>query len=305
MIASPANPYFRRLFTLFAAILAAVVPHTVMAQINVELQFPRATYLVDENAVATLRLTNMAGRDITLGENTAAGPWCQIQVAAVRGQAPTLRRNNPEFPPLFIRSGETISRSVNVSDVYDISSPGQYRVKASITFGEGRNQIVTNPAFIVTDPGKPIWSATVGVPENRSNAGSVRTFSVIQLQRKEGIFLYAKLEDTHEGWRFPPYLLGRMLSAMRPQAEIDRDNNLYVFHAVDDESYMLSQIDIATGRSGQAIYRSRTPRNGRPNLSRSPDGRLVITGGIRMTEQDVAAQMGPERSKLSDRPPGF
>jgi len=275
------------------------------AQINVEFQFPRSTYLVDENAAATLRLTNMAGRDITLGEKTEAGPWCQIQVTAIRGQAPPLRQSNPEFPPLFIKAGETIARSVNINEIYDISLPGLYRVKASITFTEGRNQIVTAPAFITTDPGKTIWSTTVGVPEGRDNSGAVRTFSVIQLQRKEGIFLYAKLQDSHEGWRFPPYLLGRMLSAMRPQAEIDRENNLYVFHAVDDESYMLSQVDVATGRSGQAIYRSKTPHNGRPNLNRSADGRLLITGGIRVSEQDVASRNSPDRSKLSDRPAGF
>ena len=283
----------------------ALLTSAGLSQISVELQFPRGTYLLDESTLATLRITNMAGRDITLGENEKAGPWCQIQVSAVRGESPMPKRDNPVFPPLFIPAGESVSRGININDVYDITLPGHYRVKASINYGEGRNLIVSAPAYFISDPGKTIWSTTVGVPEDRPNGGGVRTFSVIQLQRKEGIFLYAKLEDKHEGWRFPPYLLGRMLSAMLPQAQIDRDNNLYVFHAVDDESYMLSQIDIATGRSGQAAYRSKTPKAGRPSLNRTPDGKLVISGGIRMTEQDLASQVAPERAKLSDRPAGF
>jgi len=133
----------------------------------------------------------------------------------------------------------------------------------------------------------------------------VRTFSLIQLQRKEGIFLYVRLEDREAGWRYPPYLLGRMLSAMQPQAQIDRDNNLYVLHAADDESYLLTQIDVSSGHSGQAVYRSKTPRNGRPSLQKSPDGRLVIAGGIRINNAELSPRTAPERSKLSDRPDGF
>jgi hypothetical protein len=96
-----------------------------------------------------------------------------------------------------------------------------------------------------------------------------------------------------------------MLTAMPPQMQTDRDNNLYVFHAVNDDTYTLSQIDVATGRSGQANYRSKTPRNGRPSLRREPDGRLVISGGIRITAEEIAPSTAPDRSKLSDRPAGF
>jgi hypothetical protein len=278
---------------------------SAQAQINVELQFQRNTFLLDERALATLRITNMAGRDITLGEENWTEPWCQIQVSAVRGDSPTPKRNGPLFPPLFIKAGETIARSVDVTEVYEMTVPGQYRIKASIMMGQNRNPIVTAPAYITTDPGKTIWSTTVGIPEERTGGGGTRTFSVIQLQRKEGIFLYAKLEDKEAGWRFPPYLLGRMLSAMQPQAQIDRENNLYVFHAADDETYLLSQVDVSTGRSGQAIYRSKTPRGGRPSLQRQPDGKLVIMGGFRVKETDALSPPSPERSKLSDRPEGF
>ena len=280
------------------------LPHSARAQINAELIFQRTTFLVDEHAVATLRLTNMAGRDLTLGEESPDVPWCQVQVSAVRGETPIPRKNGPLFPPLSIKAGETISRTVDVTDVYEMNLPGQYRIKASLSVGRGRNQIVTAPVYINTDPGKTTWSTTVGVPEGKQAGGDTRTFSLIQLQRKEGIFLYAKLEGKDAGWRYPPYLLGRMLSAMQPQAQIDRDNNLYVLHAADDESYMLTQIDVSSGQSGQAVYRSKTPRAGRPSLQRNPDGKLVISGGFRVNNAELAPPK-PERSKLSDRPAGF
>lgn len=278
---------------------------TLSAQINVEIQFPRSTYLVDEPALATLRITNMAGRDITLGEKTQSGPWCQIQVQAVHGSSPTPRQKSPAFPPIFIRAGETVSRSVNVLDVYDISSPGQYRVRANIVMEPVRDPYVTAPAYFTTDPGKTIWSTTVGVPEEKSAGDSPRTYSVITLKRREGVFLYAKLEAKLDGWRFPPYQLGRMLSAMPPQSQTDRENNLYVFHAAEDDLYTLTQIDVATGRSGQAVYRSKTPKSGRPRMERLPDGRLAITGGIRVTDEEAKPPAAADRAKLSDRPQGF
>ena len=295
----PAN-LLHRVLLLLAALCG-----TLSAQINVELQFPRSTYLVDEPALATLRITNMAGRDIVLGEKTQNGPWCQIQVQAVHGSSPTPRQNSPSFPPLFIRAGETVSRSVNVLDIYDIPSPGQYRVRANIVMESVRDPYVTAPAYFTTDPGKVIWSTTVGVPEEKSAGDSPRTYSVITLKRREGVFLYAKLEARQDGWRFPPYQLGRMLSAMPPQSQTDRENNLYVFHAAEDDLYTLTQIDVATGRSGQAVYRSKTPKGGRPRMERLPDGRLAISGGIRITDEEMKPPAAADRAKLSDRPQGF
>ena len=153
--------------------------------------------------------------------------------------------------------------------------------------------------------GKTIWTMTVGVPEGREGSGNARTFSVVSHQRKEGVFLFARLEDKASGWRFPPYSLGRVLTAMEPQTKLDRENNLYVFHATSEDSYSLSQIDVANGRFGQALYRSKTPRAGRPRLESQAEGRLVIAGGIRVSESELAAQKSPTRARLSERPEGF
>jgi hypothetical protein len=96
-----------------------------------------------------------------------------------------------------------------------------------------------------------------------------------------------------------------MLAAVPPQMQTDRDNNLYVLHASSDDTYILSQIDVSTGRSGQAVYRSKTPRAGRPSLLRQPDGKLAISGGIRVTEEELSGSPNQDRSKISSRPEGF
>lgn len=285
-------------------LLLCISRFQAQAQLNVSLSFAHSNFLVDESALVTVKVTNLSGHELVLEGTKDGGAWCQIDVSAVQGASPSKLTNSPTIVPVFLNPGETISRSIDVNALYSLSNPGQYRVHARINYG-ANTQFVTPPVYFAMELGKTIWTMTVGVPEAKEGAGGVRTFSVVSHQRKEGVFLFARLEDKASGWRFPPYALGRVLTAMEPQTQLDRDNNLYVFHATSEDSYVLSQIDIANGRFGQALYRSKTPRAGRPRLQTQADGRLVISGGIRVSESELAAQKSPNRARLSERPEGF
>lgn len=310
MISSLSQPFQSRQSGAFSSLLLAGVMLLCLpcfhaqAQLNVALTFARSNFLVDEPALVTLKVTNLSGHELVLEGTKDGGAWCQIDVTAVQGTSPSKLTNTPTIVPVFLNSGETISRSIDVNALYSLSNPGQYRVRARINYG-ANTQFVTPPVYFTMEPGKTIWTMTVGVPDGREGSGNLRAFSVVSHQRKEGVFLFARLEDKDSGWRFPPYALGRVLSAMEPQTQLDRDNNLYVFHATSDDSYILSQIDVANGRFGQALYRSKTPRSGRPRLESQAEGRLVIAGGIRVSENELAAQKSPNRARLSERPDGF
>jgi hypothetical protein len=295
------TPIFPPLFLLLWLTWAGVSN----AQIHATVRFAHETYLASEQVIATLTVTNLAGRDILLKDGITEDSWCHIQVKAMRSESPSYRTNPPKVPSLSLKAGETVSRTIPLHDFFELPSTGAFSAKVSISYGASRTQFVTPAAFFNVDPGHKIWSTTVGVPEGQEEAGTPRLFSVLSLQRKDGMFLYAKLENQRDGFYYPPYFLGRMLAAVAPQMQLDRENNLYVLHASSDDTYILSQVDVATGRSGQAVYRSKTPRTGRPSLSRQPDGRLAISGGIRVSENELSERNAPERAKLSTRPDGF
>jgi hypothetical protein len=270
------------------------------AQIQVSLQFPRSTYLLNEPTLAKLTLTNLAGRDLYLEDSPASGPWCRLEVKNLRGGYLSPKRDHISFPPVSLPTGQSVSRSVPLTDFFHLPEPGQYQLRVSVFFEPTKNTFFAQSSFSA-DSGRLEWTQTVGVPEGRQNAGAYRTFSVMSHQRLDGIFLYALLEGKSEGIRFAPVPLGRMLSAMRPQAQVDASNNLNVFHAISDSEYVLSQINVDTGRSGQARYRSLTPRSGRPTLARNEEGRLAILGGVRITEEELESEKSG-RVLLSDRP---
>lgn len=275
-------------------------------QITVSLETPRSVHLADEPLKANLTIRNLAGRDILLEDNPKDGPWCLFQVKAVRGGYIQSRKSGLTFPPIEIPAGESITRSIDFAELYDINEAGQFRVRACINFPLTQKQFWSEPIVFKTESGKLLWTETVGIPDGRPSAGAFRTFSLISHQRNDGIFLYAKLEGKEEGIRYAAYPLGRVLAAMQPQTQLDDDNNLYVFHANSDTSYTLSQIDVATGKMGQALYKSTAPnRQGRPSLKRSKTGQLIIAGGARIADEELAKESSPSRARISDRPEGF
>jgi hypothetical protein len=92
---------------------------------------------------------------------------------------------------------------------------------------------------------------------------------------------------------------------MQPEPELDLENNLYVFHANSESSYLLSQVDVATGRMGQALYKSINGRRGRPHMRKAQSGQLFVSGGVRVLEEEKNAAGKPEQALLTDRPAGF
>jgi hypothetical protein len=264
------------------------------------LQFPRNTYFLNEPTAAKLSITNLAGRDLYFEDTPSRGTWCQLEVKNLRGGFVAPRKDTFSFPPLSVPSGQTVSRSIRLTDFFHLPEPGQYQLRVSVFFSPTQSTFSAQSSFNA-DPGKLEWSQTVGIPDGRQNAGEYRTFSLFSMRRSEGIFLFATLEGKSEGIRFAPYPLGRTLSAMRPQAELDPRNNLNVFHALSDSEYALSQVNVDSGRFGQARYRSATPRGGRPTLARNEDGKLAILGGVRITDEVIESQ-NSGRVLLSDRP---
>lgn len=275
------------------------------AQITVSLQLPRSNYLVDEPLKATLTITNLAGREITLEDNPQDGPWCFFQVKALRGEHIPSRKSNLTFPPLRIPVGESVSRQVDLTELYRIDEAAQLRIRACVNFAPTHNQFWSAPLNVTTDSGRLLWSQTVGVPDGRPGEGRYRTFSLLTHQRPDGIYLFAKLEGKEEGLRFGCHPLGRLLSAMQPEPELDAENNLYVFHANSESSYMLSQVDVGTGQMGQALYKSINGRRGRPHMRKAQSGQLFVTGGVRVLEEEKNGASKPDQALLTDRPVGF
>src|SRR5439155_26984942 len=89
------------------------VAATARAQIQVDLRLKRLQYIAYEPVMATLGITNLAGRDVDL-HNADGQPWFGLEVTGSEGQpiAP-LTTDNTQLS-LKIEAGKRVTQKINL-----------------------------------------------------------------------------------------------------------------------------------------------------------------------------------------------
>lgn len=278
---------------LLAALFAA---STAQAQIQVELKFARLQYVAYEPVLASVQITNLAGRDIEL-QDTAGQHWFGFEVTAGEGRFLAGETQAPEAP-LRIESGKSVTRKVNLTPLFPVQDLGAYHVRANVFFGDlNRFFYSQTKVFQVTDA-RPIWQRTVGIPEGMPGAGGSRTYSLLSNRFPDHTKLYVRVEDKSTGAVYTTYPIGRVIAFDEPQAELDRANQLHVLHCAAPRTWAYSRI----GLNGQLLSRATfMETKSRPHLARNAQGDVAVKGG--MLDTPASASGHAAGAKLSDRPP--
>jgi hypothetical protein len=267
------------------------------AQIQVDLKLKRLQYIAYEPVVATVAVTNLAGRDIELRDADGQS-WLGFELTGSEEQpiAP-LSTSNPE-PPLKIAAGQRVTRQIDLTPLYPVHEFGDYHVRTNVYFADlGKFFYSPNRVFEVTDA-RPIWEQTVGVPNGVAGSGEVRTYSLMTNRFPDHTSLYVRVQDKDTGVVYATYSLGRTIALEEPQAEIDRTNQLHVLHCAAPRAWSYSRI----GLNGELLeHSSLMETKTRPRLVHSSNGQIAVRGGTVETPAQRSRSTAP---KLSARPPG-
>ncbi len=262
-----------------------------------DLKFKRLQYIAYEPVVATLGITNLAGRDIDLHDADGQS-WFGFEVSGSESQPiPPVPRDSAQ-PPLQIKAGQKVTQRINLTPLYPVQDFGTYHVRAHIYFADlGKFFYSGTKVFEVTDA-RPIWQETVGIPDGVSAPGNVRTYSLLTNRFPDHTSLYVRVQDKDNGIVYATYSLGRTISFEEPQAQIDRANQLHVLQCAAPRSWAYSRI----GLNGELLaHSSFMETKTRPRLFRAADGEVAVRGG--MIEAPAAQTAGGTAPKLSERPP--
>jgi hypothetical protein len=279
-----------------SSLLLLIFAATAGAQVQVNLKLKRLQYIAHEPVMATLEITNLAGRDIEL-RNEAGQQWFGFEVTGSEGQpVPPGTRGAPE-PPLSVEAGKTVIRKIDLAPVYPIQDLGTYRVRANVYFADLNKHFYSQSrVFKVTDA-RPTWQKTVGVPEGTPGGGAVRTYSLMTNRFPTYTSLYVRVENRDTGVVYATYPLGRLIFFHEPQVEIDLSNELHVLHPAAPRTWSYAHV----GLNGQLLNRQTILQTkSMPRLRRKPDGRVAVFGG--MLDAPVAGKAAPHLPKLSTRP---
>ena len=291
---SPLSNVIRLTFLTSSVFLLATAAE---AQIQVELKFKRLQYIAYEPVVATVAITNLAGRDIELHDADGQS-WLGFELSGSEEQPIAPLSGAKAEPALKIAAGQRVTRQINLTPLYPVNEFGAYHVRTNVYFADlGRFFYSGTRVFEVTDA-RPIWQQTVGVPEGTAGSGEVRTYSLMTNRFPDHTSLYVRVQDKDRGVVYATYSLGRILSSEQPQAEIDRANQLHVLHCAAPRAWSYARV----GLNGELLeHSSFMETKTRPRLVHSANGEIAVRGGVIEAPARNSASKVP---KLSARPPG-
>jgi hypothetical protein len=284
-----------RVFLCFGVLFFAATAH---GQIQVELKFKRLQYIAYEPVVATLGITNLAGRDIELRDADGQS-WLGFEITGSEEQPIAPLSGENAQPPLKIEAGQRVTRQIDLGPLYSVHDFGAYHVRTHVYFAD-LTKFFYSPTrvFEVTDA-RPIWQQTVGIPGGVAASGEVRTYSLLTNRFPDHTSLYVRVQDKDTGIVYATYPLGRTIAFEQPQAEIDRANQLHVLHCAAPRAWSYSRI----GLNGELLeHSSFMETKSRPRLVHSGNGEVAVRGGMIETPAQTSRSRAP---KLSDRPPGL
>ena len=282
---------------LFGVLLVLCPTASMKAQILVDLSIKRNLYIAYEPLLATVRITNLSGNRLLLAD-VEGKKWFGFQIETLDGRPIPPSDPNYEIEPLQIEPGATVTRTVNLTQLYPLSDFGSYRVRATVYSTELNGYFSSPPLTIEITEGRLIWQQVVGVPGVERGAGSSRTISLLSHRLPDRTDLYLRIEDKSVGLVYCTHRLGDYISYGKPEVQLDAFNTVHVLQNSAPHLFVYSKV----GLDGKILERTsfQAPKE-RPQLKRSSDGTVIVMGGIAF---DPRATPTPASiPKLSDRPP--
>jgi hypothetical protein len=285
--------YFMRLMfrTLLTTSFLSVIALTVQAQIQVELKFSRLQYIAFEPVLAKVTITNLTGRDIDLHDDRDQ-TWSGFEIQGDQGRLIAPRQRPPE-PALHVAAGTSVTRKIDLTELFPIGDLGVYHVRANVFFADLNKFFYARTKVFEVTSARPIWQRTVGDPKTNR----VHTYSLMTNRFPDHTSLYVRVEDRQNSLVYATYSLGRVIEFDEPQAEVDRENRLHVLQCSAPRVWSYSMI----GLDGKLLERaSYSQTRSLPRLRRGDDGRVMVQGGI--LEGPVAQARTKSAPSLSAQP---
>jgi hypothetical protein len=287
-------PRFAILFLAAAATMLQT--REALCQITVDLSIKRTIYIAYEPLLATVRITNLTGNRVLFAD-VEGKKWFGFQIQTLDGRPIPPIDPNYEIDPIQVGPGESITRTVNLTQLYPISDFGSYRIRASVHAPELSGYFSSPPLTVEITEGRLLWQQTVGVPGPAGTENGTRTISLLSHRLSEHTDLYLRIEDKTSGIIYCTHRLGDFISYGKPEIQLDATNTIHVLQNNIPREFIYSKV----GLDGKTLDRvTLSAPKDRPRLVRSEEGTVSVAGGFPF---DPRATPTPGLiPKLSERP---
>ena len=115
--------HFLRILGAALALACLLGVRDAGAQVQVSIKLSRHTYILYEPIIATVDITNLAGRDLVF-EDAPGKQWFNMEITTLDGAL--LPPTDPDYKlqPLTVPAGQTVSRKINLTPLFPIREDG-------------------------------------------------------------------------------------------------------------------------------------------------------------------------------------
>ncbi|MBN9691189.1 MAG: hypothetical protein J0M24_13205 [Verrucomicrobia bacterium] len=263
--------------TRLAALLALpLLVWSVMAQVDLDLTMDRQIFLPSEDTEVAVRISNFTGEPLTLGQEPR---WIHFTVEDLRGRVAGKLQDPPDTGEFTLEPATRGKLRFNITPMFNITTPGSYRIFASIRLPTGE-EVTSDPhTFEIISGVKLSEPREVGF---RNAEGQLERRKFV-LQRasfpNKRVQLYARLTDSTESHTIKVIPLGNTVSFDRPEWLVDRESHFHVLHRTDSAHYFYHVL----APDGSLTFRQLWLADGtsRVELRVNEEGEVRVFGAVR------------------------
>lgn len=230
------NRFYKLLFTLTVALGALWSACPAYAQLNVQLEPIRSDYILGEDVMLKITITNHTDSSIAL-MNTPGRSWLHFDVIRkgdFSGVAPV---NVPRFPNLTITPGSRRSYNVSLKPHFNFTKEGAYRVTATLRLPDMRTTYSSNAAMFNLGSGGTVKTFTVQARGERLK------MSLKSLTWKRRTLFFGQVVNADTNLVVGACFMGEFLSFMPPKALLDRAQNLHMLCQTTPTTFTYAVMD--------------------------------------------------------------
>jgi hypothetical protein len=262
--------------TLLVSLLALVTLARASAQVKMELALDQDQFLPNEAIRLTVKITNTSGQQLHLG---AEPDWLTFNVESEESFIVAKVSDVPVVEPFDLESSQLAIKHVDLQPYFQMGRTGRYKVTATMRVKQWSLTVDSSPIHLDVIHGGELWSQDFGVLVSSNVPPESRKFTLIKANfLREQLRLYVQVSNGDESVVYKVAPLGSLVSFSMPEERVDRLSQLHVLWQTGAQSFTYAVISADGATVSRDTYDN---FNSRPRLSVTPDGEVVVKGGVR------------------------
>ena len=284
-----------RLRQILPLVLLGLLMSRASAQIDVKLQMARKTFVAGESVPISVSITNNSGQDLVFQGDNRLG-WIDFTVTSNSG-VPMTPLGRPTFGAVKIPLGQTMTRSIDLAQMYPLQSMGNFSVYGVVRLpGQTTDGFISNRLLFNVNTARPYWSQKIGVP---GKAGQTREYRVLNFTGGKKSTLYAQVVDSRTGTPLQTHSLGEVLMFRKPSVALDNRQVMHVLYLIGPTLWSHARV----GPDGTLLGRELHKRGAGPDpILVTLSSGIVQVGNSIPYDPKAEAEARSRVRKASDRP---